>query len=190
MFTFKSNNNWKKTKKKTSHLHFSWQPNACIMKHSAPTLYRLAASTVHQLQRNMLKHLRKTSLNHRNLPWTGGHLNAWKQLQQFYCLSRADVSPPPSSFYWAALHFWVQVFNNLAGSEPDANERRWSSQQLEWSAWVEMADYTVLQAKRMIAVICLPNRKISYECVENRSRILVHSPRMCTFAVCASPPPG
>lgn len=68
------------------------------MKHSAPTLYRLAASTVHQLQRNMLKHLRKTSLNHRNLPWTGGHLNAWKQLQQFYCLSRADVSPPPPLF--------------------------------------------------------------------------------------------
>lgn len=66
------------------------------MKHSAPVLYCLAASTVHQLPRNTLKYLRKSSLNHRNLPWTGGHLNAWKQLQQFYCLSKADgfFSPP------------------------------------------------------------------------------------------------
>lgn len=30
----------------------------------------------------------------------------------------------PPSFYSAALHLWMQVFNNLAGSGPDANESR------------------------------------------------------------------
>lgn len=67
------------------------------MKHSVPLLHRLAASTVHQMQRNVLKYLRKASLNHRNLPRTGGHWNAWIQLQLFYCLSRADgfFFPPP-----------------------------------------------------------------------------------------------
>lgn len=39
----------------------------------------------------MLKYLRETSLNHRNLLWTGGHLNAWNQLPQFYVLSRIDA---------------------------------------------------------------------------------------------------
>lgn len=93
------------------------------MKHSAPTL-SLAASMVHRLQRNMLKYLRETSLNHRNLLWTGGHLNAWNQLPQFYGLSRIDAFFLPPSFYSAALHLWMQVFNNLAGSGPDANEGR------------------------------------------------------------------
>lgn len=68
------------------------------MKQSVPILHRLAASTVHQMQHNVRKYLRKASLNHRNLPRTGGHRNAWIQLQQFYCLSRADgfffFSPP------------------------------------------------------------------------------------------------
>lgn len=153
-------------------MHFPWQPNPHIMKHSVPILHRPAASTVHQMQRDVLKYLRKASLNHRNLPRTGGHWNAWIQLQQFYCLSRADGFFFPSSFLVSGttVYFWMQVFNNLAGSGPDANECRWSSQQLEWSAWVEMADYTVLQAKRMIAVIHLTmlSREISRECVEKR----------------------
>lgn len=81
----------------------------------------------------------------------------------------------------------MQVFNNLAGSGPGANECCWSSQQLEWSAWVEMADYTVLQAKRMIELMswrCLIERyprnvlrtEAGFRCIRQC---------MCTFARCA-----
>lgn len=110
----------------------------------------------------------------------GRQLNAWNELQQFYCLFRID-SPPP--FYSVAPNFRMRVFNNSAGSGPDANECRWSSQQLEWSAWVETADYAVLQAKRIMAVFNLitANGKMTCVCV---CCDWEHEPCLCVFIMC------